>query len=193
MPFYIYFVKYLKSYKIFETNFSDIFPKFKWVKLSTSDRENLKKEIWELVDNAYKPLGGHVRISDINKIVTDNELVFWNAIDVDSDPNIDVVIFARKTKFGYKISGWGHDNGTESKKYLLKRLISLLRKKGYWIEVSGNPAKLLSRNLKRLSIKDVRKLFPESEVVYLGNDLYQRTLEDGKKTEPEMILGNPNF
>lgn len=186
-------MKYLKSYKIFETKFNDIFPKFKWVKLSISDRENLKKEIWELVDNAYKPLGGHVRISDINKIVTDNELVFWNAIDVDSDPNIDVVIFARKTKFGYKISGWGHDNGVESKKYLLKRLISLLRKKGYWIEVSGNPAKLLSRNLKRLSIKDVRKLFPESEVVYLGNDLYQRTLEDGKKTDPEMILGNPNF
>ncbi len=62
-----------------------------------------------------------------------------------------------------------------------------------WIEISGNPAKLLSRNLKRLSIRDVRKLFPESEVVYLGNDLYQRTLEDGKKTDPEMILGNPNF
>lgn len=185
-------MKHLKSYKLFDS-FNEFFPKFKWIKLSIEDRQKLKKEIWELVDNAYKPLGGHVRISDVEKIVTDDQLVFWNAIDVDSDPNIDVVIFARKTKFGYKISGWGHDNGTESKKYLLKRLIELLRRKGYWIEVSGSPAKLLNRRLTSLPIKDVKKLFPESKIISLGNGLYRRTLENGKQTDPEMILGCPNI
>ena len=46
--------------------FSDKFDKNKWVELSKEDRKELKKEIWELVEHAYKPLGGHVRNDTIN-------------------------------------------------------------------------------------------------------------------------------
>jgi hypothetical protein len=175
-----------------DLKFSDKFDKHKWVELNRKDRGELKREIWELVDNAYGPLGGHVRVKDQNSVVGDKNLSFWSAIDVDDDPYSDVVIFARKSESGYKISGWGHDGGKEAKKGLIKKLASLLRKKGFWIEVSGKPATILS-NMGANRVNDrrtIEKLFPNSKIKMLDNGYYKRTLENGD-TEEEIILGNP--
>lgn len=176
--------------------FSDKFDKNKWVELSKEDRKELKKEIWELVEHAYKPLGGHVRISDPDSVVNDDQLSFWKAIDVDEDPYTDVVIFARKSNHGYKISGWGHDGGKEAKKELLNQLASLLRRPGFWVEVSGKPSEILSNKpgVNRLkNIEDVKKIFGNSEINWKGNGVYTRKLADGTITDEEMVLGNPKL
>lgn len=183
-------MKYLKTFEDYK--FSDIFPKNDWVELSHDNRKELKREVWELVDNAYKPLGGHVRISNPDSVVNDKDLVFWSAVDIDDDPYSDVVIFARKS-FGYKISGWGHDGGRESKIGLMTKLVHLLKKPGFWIEVSGKPAEILSNKVDKLPISDVQKIFPNSEITELESGFYTRTLSDGVITDPEIILGNPSF
>ena len=184
-----------KSYKL-SSKFSDIFTKYKWVELPIEARNVLKKEIWELVDIAYKPLGGHVRISDPNSVINDKELSFWSAVDIDDDPYSDVVIFARKSPNGYKISGWGHDGEKESRKELIKQLGNILMRQSFWIEVSGRPAEILMNTPGINYLKDkesVAKLFPESEINWVGNGYYTRKLHDGTVTDEEIVIGNPRI
>ena len=177
--------------KTFE-KFAKYFPKDKWVELSEVDRGNLKKEIWELVDNAYKSIGGHVRIINPNSVIDDKELSFWKAINIDNEPDPDAVIFARKN-FGYKISGWGHDGSKDSKKKLLEQLKDILREKGFWIEVSCKPSEILIASGINFikDINTIQRIFPESKINMKGSGYYTRTLEDGTITDENVIVGNP--
>jgi hypothetical protein len=182
-------MNYIKLFEDF--TFSDLFDKNKWVELSMEDRSKLKKEIWEIVDLAYKPLGGHVRISSPDAVVSDPDLTFWTAVDIDKDPHVDVVIFSRES-YGHKISGWGHDGTKESRKELMKQLITLLHREGFWIEVSGRPAEILIGADCRYSDKQtVSKVFPHSEINWIGDGVYTRTLPDGTQTEEEYLVGRP--
>lgn len=184
-------MRYLKIFEDF--TFSDLFDKNQWVELSMEDRSKLKKEIWEIVDLAYKTLGGHVRISSPDAVVNDPDLTFWTAVDIDRDPNADVVIFSRKSH-GHKISGWGHDGSKEARKELMKQLSNLLHKKGFWIEVSGRPAELLiSTGCKRNEYNVVKKIFPNSKINWIGDGIYTRTLADGETTEEEYLVGYPEI
>jgi ribosomal protein L28 len=186
-------MKYLKLYK--EYVFADIAKKQEWIELAPENRENLKKEIWELVDNAYSTLGGHVRIMKEDDVLNDKDLTFWTAVDIDQDPYCDVVIFGKKNQYGNKISGWGHDGSQLSKSELINKLINILSKKGFWIEVSGKPLNiLLNKGLKYLNkLEDIQKLFPDSKINWLNDGKYTRELTNGVITEEEMVFGNPNF
>jgi hypothetical protein len=182
-------MKYIKKFN--ESTFSDFYPKNKWVKLSLKDRRNFKHDLYDIINLAYTDIGGHVRITAPNDIINDKNLTFWTAVDIDKDPNADVVIFSRKSN-GYKISGWGHDGSKEAKKELLKKLINILQKKGFWIEVSGRPAEILiNAGCKINDYNTVRRIFPNSKINWLGNGAYTRTLPDGKVTEEEYLVGSP--
>jgi ribosomal protein L28 len=126
-------------------------------------------------------------------VVNDPDLTFWTAVDIDRDPNADVVIFSRKSH-GHKISGWGHDGSKEARKELMRQLSNLLHKKGFWIEVSGRPAELLiSTGCKRNEYNVVKKIFPNSKINWIGDGIYTRTLPDGEITEEEYLVGYPEI
>jgi hypothetical protein len=186
-------MRYLKLYEEFV--FSDIAKKYQWVELSFEDRKKLKHEVWELIDTAYSTLGGHVRISKKDDIFNDKELTFWSAVDVDDDPYCDVVIFGKKTTFGNKLSGWGHDGQKISKKELFNKLSNILSNPGVWLEASGRPAEiLLSKGIKYLNSKEeIQKIFPNSEINWIGDGKYTRKLPSGLTTDEEFIFGNPNI
>jgi hypothetical protein len=184
-------MKYIKQFE--DYTFSDLYAKDKWVELSMEDRSLLRYEIWNIVDIAYQPLGGHVRVSSPAAVIMDPDLNFWTAIDIDKDPNVDCVIFSRPSH-GHKISGWGHDGSKEARKELMKQLISLLHKHGFWIEVSGRPAEILIESgCRYASEKTVKRIFPDSEINWLGDGVYTRTLPDGTITEKEYLVGQPTF
>lgn len=182
---------YLKYFENF--TFSDYFEKNKWEVLSIEHRRELKKELWELVDLAYRPLGGHVRIHNPETVLNDKDLDFWTCIDIDQDPNSDVVIFSRKS-FGNKISGWGHDGTQLAKKSLTSKLVSLLNTKNFWIEVSGKPAKILidsgCNQIKDINV--IEKIF-NTKINQSNDGSYTRLLPDGSYTEIEYIIGYPNI
>ncbi len=183
-------MNYIKLFEDF--TFSDLYQKNKWVELSMEDRKKLKKEIWEIVDLAYKPLGGHVRISSPDAIINDPELTFWKAVDIDEDPNVDVIIFSRET-YGHKISGWGHDGTKEAKKELIKQLITLLNKKDFWIEVSGKPGEILIKSGCKYNNKQiVSKIFNKYLINWYGKGSYTRTKGIGN-TNTCYLLGRPNI
>ena len=137
--------------------------------LKKNEKEELKKNLYVLINNAYAPLGGHVRVSDVNKVL-DPKLTYWEAIDISGDPDADAVLFGKKMKSGVKISGFGHDGAKKSKHELIKKMADQLKKKGYWLEASDAPAKImLGKGVPYVDSKEkIDKLY-NTDVEWLDN------------------------
>ena len=112
------------------------FPKGQYVPLDGSEKEQAQKDLFNLIDNAYKSIGGHVKFKSPSDVM-DPELQFWRAADLDDDPELDVVYFGKKTPFGVKHTGIGHDGERGNIKNLLIRKSGELKSPGNYVEVSG--------------------------------------------------------
>ena len=111
-------------------------PKGEYVTPSTADIDDLKQDLYKLVANAYKSIGGHLKYNTADSM-KDPNLKFWRVADIDADPEIDVVYFGKETPFGVKHTGMGHDGERENIKNLLKKKSAELKNNGNYVEVSG--------------------------------------------------------
>jgi len=112
------------------------FPKGQYVPLGDEEKKQAQKDLFDLIDNAYKSIGGHVKFKSPSDVM-DPELEFWRAADLDDDPELDVVYFGKKTPFGTKHTGIGHDGERGNIKNLLIKKSSELKSPGNYVEVSG--------------------------------------------------------
>ena len=112
------------------------YPKGKYVKPSASDLDDVKQTLFDLISNAYAPIGGHLKFKSPDD-VKDPDLTYWMVADIDEDPEIDVAYFGKKTPFGIKHTGIGHDGERPNIKNLLVKKSAELRMQGNYIEVSG--------------------------------------------------------
>jgi len=112
------------------------YPKGKYVKPSTTDLEDVKQTLFDLISNAYAPIGGHVKFKSPDDIMNPG-LTYWKMADIDADPEIDVVYFGKKTPIGIKHTGIGHDGDKPNIKNLLVKKSAELRTQGNYVEVSG--------------------------------------------------------
>ena len=94
-------MKHLLTFEKF--TFNDIYKtKNKWIDLiNRNDLDEVKDNLYVLVDNAYSKLGGNVSIKNPDDVL---KREYWEAIDIDNDPDADAVLFGKKTKHGIKIS-----------------------------------------------------------------------------------------
>ena len=111
-------------------------PKGKYVKLNTTDVDATKEELFNLIQTAYASIGGHLKFKSPQD-VKNPDLKFWTAADIDEDPEIDVVYFGKKTPFGIKHTGIGHDGEKANIKNLLIRKTKELKASGNYVELSG--------------------------------------------------------
>ncbi len=173
--------------------FNDLYPKYKWYTLNKTNKKQIKNNLFSLVNLAYDDIGGHVRISSPEKVQQDDELDFWMAMDNNNDPYATVVIFGKKTQYGVKISGIGHNRTLQSKIDLFNQLSNILKNKGYYLESSHNPAQnLLFKNTPFVkNINAIRKIFnsPEARYIDSQNMWYER--EVNGITVKEILFGNP--
>lgn len=112
------------------------FPKGKYVPLGDEEKKQAQQDLFSLIDNAYKDIGGHVKFKQPSDVL-DPELDFWRAADIDDDPELDVVYFGKKTSSGVKHTGIGHDGERANVKNLLIRKSSELKSPGNYVEISG--------------------------------------------------------
>jgi hypothetical protein len=113
------------------------YPKGKYIPLDDKEVEQAKQDLFSLIDNAYKDIGGHVKFKSPDDVL-DPELEFWRAADLDDDPDLDVVYFGKKTPFGVKHTGFGHDGERPNIKNLLIKKSGELNSPGNYVEVSGD-------------------------------------------------------
>lgn len=170
--------------------------KNKWIQLlKKGDKNGIKHNLYVLVNNSYGSMGGHVRVKDAESVL-DPKLTYWEAVDIDVDPDADAVLFGRKSPYGIKISGMGHDGERYSKSELVQKLIKQLNKSGYWMEASDEFAEKLakSNSVPVLANKEkVEKLFGQ-DVEWLGDSgWYRRVVNRQGDISKEIVFGRPNI
>jgi hypothetical protein len=112
------------------------FEKGKYTDLDSTEVDTAKEELFNLIQTAYASIGGHLKFKSPSD-VKDPDLKHWVAADIDADPDIDVVYFGKKTPFGVKHTGMGHDGVRSNIKNLLVRKSAQLKKPGNYVELSG--------------------------------------------------------
>ena len=112
------------------------YPKGQYIPLDGKEKEQAQKDLFDLIDNAYKSIGGHVKFKSPSDIM-DPELQYWRAADLDDDPELDVVYFGKVTPSGVKHTGIGHDGDRGNIKNLLIRKSAELKSPSNYVEVSG--------------------------------------------------------
>ena len=111
------------------------YPKNKYIEPSSSELDINKEQLFNLIQTAYAPIGGHLKFKSPDDI-KDPDLKFWKMADIDADPDIDVVYFGKKTPFGVKHTGMGHDGDKANVKKLLIKKSAELKTPGNYVEVS---------------------------------------------------------
>jgi len=130
-----------------EKTFADFgVPKGQWVDVSPEDlamrsqETGLDDEVFDLVTTAYASLpGGNVKIQSAQDIP--GKYTFFDAVDIDADPEPDAVVFGKTRGGALKVGGLGHDGGA-GKRVSVSRFIELLKRPGTFAEVSGRIAQI---------------------------------------------------
>jgi uncharacterized protein len=115
----------------------------KIIKFDHKKYPELAKEFYDLIQIAYKEIGGHVKIRKPDDIYSDPKWNWWAGKDIHGTNDLDLIMFGQKNNFGIKFSGVGHDGERDSKKEYLKDRSVDLKKLGYYVEVSGKLADIL--------------------------------------------------
>jgi hypothetical protein len=162
----------------------------KWKKVKGSVLQKYKDEVLALIQNAYKDIGGHPNYKSASDISTADAQA-WELINLDDDPDIDAVNIAKKKKAGTKFVGLGHDGSKAAKSSVIKRKIDLLKKNGYYVEVSGRIFDILKSA--GINIIDdervVRSVLAGKDIKWNNDGTYSRKI--GGKTHTKAMMGRP--
>lgn len=178
-------------------------PKNKWIQIDPKKHKSeLEDEFFNLISKAYDQIGGHAEIRSPGDVFNKSKWTYWKGIDIDEDPNFDVIVFGQNTPAGIKFSGVGHDGQDGSKREYLKSRTDDLKKDGYYGEVSGKLAQILIKKGQVPIVTDKEKVektlgFPiqwhgkhPTDSNMPGEGWYTRSIGDSKHVKT--MVGKPN-
>lgn len=163
-------------------------PKDQWKKASGKLLEKYKQEILNLIKTAYSEIGGHPNYTSTSDTSTSDAQV-WELIDLDDEPGPDAVGVAKQ--HGKKLVGIGHDGTKPAKSAAVKHEVSLLKKSGYYIEVSGRMYDILkSSGIKVVDDEEtVRSILKGKNIKWQGDGWYTRDI--GGDSHTKIMMGKP--
>ena len=167
------------------------FPKNKWVYLTDEEKEEFAKELFDLIDNAYAPIGGHPNYTSPADVMGAESDADYMVIDLDDDPEFDAVKVSKKKSAGNKSVGLGHDGSKPAKSAAINITALLLKQPGYFVEVSGVLKDILKAKGAPIVTDEevIRKVLKGKEIELNDDGSYQR--EIGGKVFTKMLMGNP--
>lgn len=121
-------------------------PRGKQVVFTPKRDAELENEFFDLITTAYAEIGGHAKVKSPKDVFADPDWNFWSGIDIHGSQDFDVILFGKKTKYGVKYAGVGHDGTKDAKRTYLKSRGTDLKKMGYYAEVSGKVAEILIKH-----------------------------------------------
>jgi GNAT superfamily N-acetyltransferase len=123
--------------------FASRFPKNEWIQLSKKTRDEFADNIAKLIVDSYSKKGGNFDIQNGND-VRNSDLDVYMAKDIDEDPDIDVVMAGKNTKFGKKITIIAQDGTLHSKRILIKDFENFMIQGGFYTEVDVDMAEAMN-------------------------------------------------
>ena len=130
---------------------------------------DVTKDIYDLITKTYAPIGGYVDFSKPGDLPSD--FTDWIIVDVDKDPEVDAVRFAKKGPGGTKFAGSATDGSSAAKKIMLNKTAKMLKQKRNYGEVSDAIAHVLLTRYDIPVVSDeekVKKLLPGKKVKWIG-------------------------
>jgi hypothetical protein len=190
---------------LLESTSGEIFKPKRGKKVEFNHRKypELANELFTLINTAYAEIGGHSKVTNPNDVFNDPDWDYWAGTDIHDSSDFDIIVFGKKTKFGIKYSGVGHDGSKEAKREYLEQRGKELKQLGYYVEVSGKIAEILMNKYKVPTVdsqKDVEKILGKpvewlgknpSDSSSSGDSWYRRTL--GGKPHNKIMLGKPKI
>ena len=168
------------------------FKKNVWRPLTPDELVKAKKKIYDLISNAYKPIGGHPNVKSVQDIGPEVGDLF-TVVDLDNDPEPDAVTVTKNRPGGTKHVAMGHDGSTPAKSAAVNHTANSLKTSGHYIEVSGKILDILKA--KGVGIVDdeetVRKALKGKEIIWHGDGSYDRVI--GGEKHRKVIMGKPNI
>ena len=162
-------------------------PKNQWLPLSPGELEDVEKNILNLIQNAYGPIGGHPNYKTVSDLAGSD----YEIIDLDDDPDIDAVTVTKQRAGGTKHVGMGHDGTSPGKRGAISHTINSLYFPGNYIEASGKVADILMKaNVTQVTDEDtIRKALRGKEIKMYDDGSYDRNL--GGKMYRKLMFGKP--
>jgi hypothetical protein len=187
-------------------------PKGEWILLAPGDprREDVKKDLYDMVCDTYSSIGGHMKVCDAQSL---ERYSYWIVEDLDEDPGIDIGIFGKPDVGGNKLGGVGHD-GSAPAKAAYKEKSTEIRSGGtvagvgnWWGEVSGGPAAaLIKRGAPAVEDEEkVRALLTGDDIEWHGEhptapegSIFRQiggwyTKKFGDDSHTKVIIGSPSL
>lgn len=157
---------------ILERNSSDVLKnKRGWVAFDKRLLDDeFSEEILDLINIAYKPIGGHAKMRNINDVLN-GKYDYWKIIDLDNDNKANIVIFGKKTRYGIKYAGVGHDGSKLAKRTYISAKIDTHSEfgGGHYTEVSDKIADIMIKsNVPTITDPDVITMVLGKPIKYFG-------------------------
>jgi len=180
--------KYLAEGKLYED-----FPKNKWVYLTDEEKDEFAKELFDLINLAYEPIGGHPNYKSPADVIGDERDADYMVIDLDDDPDFDAVKMSKSKAAGNKSVGMGHDGSGPAKSAAVNISATLLKMPGFYAEISGKLLDILAaKGAPIITDEDIiRKVLKGKEITMNDDGTYSRAI-DGK-IFTKTLMGNPNI
>jgi hypothetical protein len=175
-----------------EDDFNSLYhKKNKWVDIQGLEKKILSKNLFDLVQHAYKDIGGHFEIKSPDDLL---QYQFIKAEDVDDDPEADVMQVYKKTPAGIKSIVAGQDGSSEAKRELLSTQAKNLFKPGVYSEVSGKLAEIYLNKFKVpfVNSKEEVEEILRKPVKWIGDGWYERNVS-GAGNHKKILVGRPKL
>ena len=172
----------------------------KTVKFDHTKHPELSGEFFDLIATAYAEIGGHSKIKTPADVFGDKDWNYWEGVDLHGTKDFDMIMFGKKTKYGIKYSGVGHDGTKDAKRAYISTRGKELNKLGFYIEVSGKIAEILlnSYDVPVISDEDTINKVLGKNVTFIGTidgkpgtGWYSRKL--GGSSKEKILLGRPKI
>ena len=179
-------LEYLKNNPLLEE-----LPKDKWVDLSSDEKSEYAKDIFDLINTAYAPIGGNINYKSAADVLGAEADANYEVVNIDDDPEPDALISYKEKDAGKKITALGHDGEPVSKSKSLNKMASLLKEPGYYLEVSGKLQDiLLAKGAPVVKDKNlIQKVLKGKTLEFNEDGTYQRFIGGEKHTKT--LLGKP--
>ena len=167
--------------------------KGKWEPIPSSELKDYSKEIFDLISTAYAPIGGHPNYKSASEVTGRESKAEYEVIDLDDDDQLDAVSVVKQKSGGSKFVATGHDGSKEAKSKVVNHKAELLKRPGYYIEVSGKIQDILSaKGVETITDKEtVFKVMGGREIEWLGDGKYRRTI--GGESHIKTLMGKPKI
>jgi len=179
-------LEYLKRNPLLEE-----LPKDKWVDLTSDQKSEYAKDIFDLINTAYAPIGGNINYKSAADVLGAEADADYEVINIDDDPEPDALISYKDKGAGKKLTALGHDGEPASKSKSLNHMADLLKQPGYYLEVSGKLQDiLLAKGAPVVKDQDlIQKALKGKKLEFNDDSTYQRFI--GGTPHTKMLLGKP--